>query len=85
MNLSDQGLEIVLDPIVQVRLSHHANMWYVEYKRKPKYFFDKWWWFDDSTHAEYNDAYVRAQTLAAQGGTKVIKPKQTQIFNVISE
>ena len=85
MNLSDQGLEIVLDPIVQVRLSHYNNMWYVEYKRKPKYFFDKWWWFDDSTHAEYNDAYVRAQTLAAQGGKKVIRNKQAQLFNVISE
>ena len=85
MNLSDQGLEIVLNPIVQVRLSHYNNMWYVEYKRQPKYFFDKWWWFDDSTHAEYTDAYVRAQTLAAQGGTKEIKPKQIQLFNVASE
>jgi hypothetical protein len=85
MNLSDQGLEIVLDPILQVRLSHYRGMWFVEYKRKPKFYFDQWWWFDDSTHKEYNDAYIRAQTLAAQGGTKVIREKQAQTFNVKSE
>ena len=84
-NLSDHGLEVILNPITQVRLQFHAGHWYVEYRRKPKYFFDKWWWFDDSKHVEYNDAYVRAQTLAAQGGKKVIRNKQAQLFNVISE
>jgi hypothetical protein len=75
MNIEDLGLEIVYDPITKVRLQFHAGHWYVEYQRKPKYFFDRWWWFDDSKYAEYNDAFVRAQMLAAEGGTKVIKHK----------
>lgn len=75
MNIDDLGLEIVYRPITQVRLQFHAGHWYVEYQRKPKYFFDRWWWFDDSKYAEYNDAYVRAQMLAAEGGTKEIKHK----------
>jgi hypothetical protein len=81
-NLSDLGLEIVKNPITQVRLQFHAGHWYVEYRRKPKFFLDKWWWFDDSKFMEYADAIVRAQTLAAEGGTKEIKHLQTQIFNV---
>jgi hypothetical protein len=81
-SLSDHGLEVVKYPITQVRLQFHAGHWYVEYRRKPKFFLDKWWWFDDSKFMEYTDAIVRAQTLAAEGGTKEIKHLQTQIFNV---
>ena len=81
-SLSDHGLEVVKYPIKQVRLQFHAGHWYIEYRRKPKFYFDKWWWFDDSKFTEYSDAIVRAQTLAAEGGTKEIKHLQTQIFNV---
>lgn len=81
MNISDLGLEIIREPILQVRVQFHAGHWYVEYRRKPKFFLDKWWWFDDSKHPEYNDAYVRAQTLAAEGGTKIIR-HITQTFIV---
>ena len=79
-NLSDLGMEIIHHPILQVRLQFHGGRWYVEYQRKPKYFFDRWWWFDDSTHAEYNDAFVRAQQLAAQGGVKELRHKVATIF-----
>ena len=79
-NLSDLGMEIVNHPILKVRLQFHAGKWYVEYQRKPKYFFDKWWWFDDSTFSEYNDAFVRAQTLAAQGAVKELQHKKPTVF-----
>jgi len=83
MNLSEIGFEVVKSPIKQVRLQYHDKKWYVEYLRsKPKYFFDKWWWFDDSVFTEYTDAFVRAQVLAAEGGTKEIKPLSPQLFNV---
>ena len=81
-SLSEHGLEVVKHPITAVRLQHHAGHWYVEYRRKPLYYFDKWWWFDDSKFIDYSDAYVRAQTLAAEGGWKEIKHLQPQIFNV---
>ena len=73
--LDEAGYEIIIQPIKKVRVQHHAGLWYVEYQRTPKYFFDKWWWFDDSKHAEYKDAFNRAQELVATGGTKEMRHK----------
>lgn len=75
ITLDDLGLEIVKHPITKVRLQYHAGKWYVEYRRTPKYFFDRWWWFDDSLYSEYKDAYVRAQMLASEGATQEVKHK----------
>ena len=82
-DISDLGLEIIINPIKRVRLQFHAGLWYVEYQRTPRYFFDRWWWFDDSKHPEYKDAFVRGQELAAEGGTKEICHK-TLVFEVES-
>jgi len=81
VTLDDAGLEIIKHPIKKVRVQFHSGLWYVEYQREPKYFFDRWWWFDDSKHPEYKDAFLRAQDLAAEGGTKEIRHK-TLIFEV---
>jgi len=79
MNIEELGLEIVKHPITKVRVKNYAGKWYVEYQRKPKYFFDKWWWFDDSIFHTYIDAYNRAQILASEGGISEIKPKNIEI------
>jgi hypothetical protein len=79
--LDEAGYEVIKKPIKRVRVQFHAGLWYVEYQRTPQYFIDKWWWFDDSTHPEYKDAFQRAQELAAQGGTKEIRHK-TLFFEV---
>jgi hypothetical protein len=81
MDISDLGLEIVLEPIKKVRLQFHGGKWYVEYRRKPKYFLDRWWWFDDSVYSHYIDAAARAQMLAAVGGIETMKHK-TEFFDV---
>ena len=81
MNISDFGLEVIIHPITKVRLQFHSGKWYVEYQRKPKYFFDQWWWFDDSIYADYNAAFIRAQILAAEGGTKEVRYKNI-VFDV---
>ena len=81
MDISNLGLEVVLKPIKKVRLQFHSGKWYVEYRRKPKYFLDRWWWFDDSTYSNYIDAVARAQMLAAQGGTESLERK-TEFFEV---
>lgn len=78
MDISEIGLEEVIYPIKKVRVQHHAGHWYVEYQRKPKYFLDKWWWFDDSKYIDYKDAVYRAEVLVAQGGTKEIRHKQIE-------
>lgn len=79
MNTEDLGLETYYYPIYKVRLSFHAGKWFVEYRRKPKYFFDKWWWFDDSVHTEYNDAQLRASILAADKGIREFRKKSLEI------
>ena len=79
--MEELGLETIIHPIKKVRVQFHAGHWYVEYQRQPKYFLDKWWWFDDSKYVEYRDACVRAQVLVAQGGTKEIRHK-TLVFEV---
>jgi hypothetical protein len=79
MNTEDLGLEEYLYPIYKIRLSFHAGKWYVEYRRKPKYFFDKWWWFDDSVHTEFNDAQLRASILAADKGIREFRKKTLEI------
>ena len=79
MNIEDVGLEVIKHPITQVRVQPHAGRWYVEYRRKPRYFFDKWWWFDDSIFTDFRDAYNRAQILAADGGVSEVKQRTIEI------
>jgi len=73
--LENLGLEIIKHPIKRVRLQFHSGLWYVEYQRPARYYVDGWWWFDDSTHPEYADAFKRAQQLANDGGTKEMRRK----------
>ena len=80
--LDDIGLEIVKYPIKKVRVQFHAGLWYVEYQRKPKYYFDQWWWFDDSIHSNYSDAAVRAQVLTALGYFEKFEKKKQFILEV---
>jgi hypothetical protein len=79
MNIEDLGLEVIKHPITQVRVQPHAGRWYVEYRRKPRYFFDKWWWFDDSIFTDFRDAYNRAQILAVEGGVSEVKQRTIEI------
>jgi hypothetical protein len=83
ITLEDAGYEVIKRPIKRVRVQFHGGLWYVEYQRPPQYVIDGWWWFDDSKHPEYKDAFVRAQELAAEGGVKEIKHK-TLVFEVES-
>ena len=80
-SLSDHGFEIIKHPIKKVRVQFHDGSWYVEYQRPAKYFVDGWWWFDDSKYPNYPEAFVRAQTLAAEGGTSEVR-RMSHTFNV---
>ena len=81
--LDEEGFDVIKHPIKRVRVQFHGGLWYVEYQRPAKYYVDGWWWFDDSKHPEYKDAFQRAQELAAAGGTKEVRRKQL-VFEVES-
>ena len=81
--IDDIGYEIVKVPITKVRVSHYQDKWYVEYKlAKPKFYVDRWWWYDDSTHATYVDAVTRAQILVGFGFFENVVKKNKIIFDV---
>ena len=67
MDINDSGFYLKKHPILKVRVTKYSGKWYVEYRRQPQWFFDRWWWFDDSVHVEYLDAKSRAQKLWSQG------------------
>lgn len=67
IKMSDLGLEYVKWPITNVRIHRVDGQWLVEYRRKPKWFIDKWWWFNDGKYVNYRDATARAKTLASAG------------------
>ena len=79
--LDEEGFDVIKHPIKRVRVQFHAGLWYVEYQRPAKFYVDGWWWFDDSKHAEYKDAFARAQELSVEGGIKELRHK-TLTFEV---
>ncbi len=79
MKIEDLGIEEHLHPITKIRLTFYSGKWYVEYRRKPKYFFDRWWWFDDSIHTEYNDAQLRANILSSDKAIREYRKKIVEI------
>jgi hypothetical protein len=80
--IDDIGYEIVKVPVSKVRVSHYKHKWFVEYRlKKSKFGIDRWWWYDDSTHATYLDAVTRAQVLSALGYYEIIAKKNKIEFN----
>ena len=65
--LAEVGLEVVQHPITHVRIHRIDGQWLVEYRRKPKWLVDGFWWFNDGKYIEYTDAYERAATLKERG------------------
>jgi hypothetical protein len=66
-SITDLGLEVVQHPITHVRIHRTDCQWLVEYRRKPKWFVDGYWWFNDGKYVEYNEAMARAELLKARG------------------
>lgn len=65
--LAETGFEIATHPITHVRIHRTDGQWLVEYRRKPKWIVDGWWWFNDGKYVEYMDARERAELLKARG------------------
>lgn len=66
-SLADAGLEIVQHPITHVRIHRTDGRWLVEYRRKPKWFIDGFWWFNDGKYVQYTDALARVEILKERG------------------
>ena len=73
LNINEVGLEIVKWPITKVRVGKVDDRWLVEYRRKPKWVLDRWWWFDDGKYIDYREAVARAQSMASVGYITSIK------------
>jgi hypothetical protein len=82
MTIADIGMEVITIPIVSVRLHRVDKQWLVEYRRKPQWFFDKWWWFNDGKYVYYNDAVLRAEILTEFGSTTETKYKKQTTYKV---
>lgn len=82
MNIEDLGYQLKRIPIKQVKCSFHEGKWFVEYRlTKPRFYFDKWWWYDDSKYANYADANARAEFLAATGYYETLERK-SHVYDV---
>jgi hypothetical protein len=84
-SMEDLGLEYVKWPITDVRIHRTDGQWLVEYRRKPKWFLDKWWWFNDGKYVSYNDANARAVKLASQGHVLYTRYVQTKYVVTVEE
>ena len=84
LNINDIGLELEKTYINRTRVGKVDNVWLVEYRRKPKWFFDRWWWFNDGKYVDYREAVNRAKFLAETGYvTKLVTSKP--VFDVVEE
>lgn len=85
MNIEDLGYQIKKTQITKVRCSFHEGKWFVEYRLKlPRFYFDKWWWYDDSKYANYLDANARAEFLSATGYIEALE-KKSHVYDVKGE
>ena len=76
MTPSDIGMEIIKIPITDVRIHRVDKQWLVEYRRKPQWYFDQWWWFNDGKYVQHNDAAARAEILTEFGYVTTTKYKR---------
>jgi hypothetical protein len=78
MTIADIGMEVAKIPITHVRIHRVDKQWLVEYRRKPQWFFDQWWWFNDGKYVYHNDAAARAEVITEFGYvTENVYRKQT--------
>lgn len=75
--ISDLGFEYVKIPVTHTRVFRVNSKWLVEYKRKPFFFFDGLWWYNDGVYVEYNDASKRAQFIIERGYVRKMRYKKT--------
>lgn len=73
LTIKDIGLEVIKWPITKVRVGKVDDRWLVEYRRKAKWVFDRWWWFDDGKYIDYREAVARAQSIASAGYITTIR------------
>lgn len=81
LNINDVGLEVVKWPITKVRVGKVDDRWLVEYRRKPKWVLDRWWWFDDGKYIDYREAVTRAKAMASLGYVTTMR-NATPTFDV---
>lgn len=68
--LSELGLSITVNPAVEIRVRYRFSKWWVQYRRPGVMW--RWFWLTDSGHENFQDARLRAQTIAERGGFETL-------------
>ena len=84
--LTDNSHGVVYDhiAITRLRIFRMHGRWLVEYQRKPRWFLglDRWWWFNDGTYVDYDDALTRINYLRETGYVSVAQFQSVKTFEV---
>ena len=81
---NEYGVEFDHIKITKLRIHRTDDMWWVEYRRAPRWplGLDRWWWFDDGRYASYADATDRIDTLLGIGFVSKARFQTVKEFDV---
>ena len=82
---NEYGMEYVHTEVRALRIFRTDGKWLVEYRRKPRsilYFWDYFWWYDDGTYVNYNDAKQRVDYLREVGYTSKVQFMKVKTFTI---
>lgn len=82
LSKNEFGVEYDHVAITHVRMHRTDGKWLVEYRRKPRWFFDFFWWFNDGMYVNYSDAVARLEQLQAIKYVSIPRFQTTKTFKV---
>lgn len=82
LSQNEFGMEYRHVPVTHVRMHRTDNRWLVEYRRKPRWFFDQFWWWNDGTYVNYNDAVQRLEYIKSIKYVSIPQFQKVKTFKV---
>lgn len=76
------GMEYEHVPVTAVRMHRTDGKWLVEYRRKPRWLIDGWWWFNDGMYVNYSEAATRLEQIKAIKYVSIPRYMKTKTFKV---
>lgn len=76
------GIEYDHVPVTAVRMHRTDGKWLVEYRRKPRWLIDGWWWFNDGMYVNYNEAVARLDYIKGTKHVSIPRYMKTKTFKV---
>lgn len=78
------GVEFDHIRIKKLRIFRLSKKWLVEYQREPRWILglDRWWWFNDGTYVDYEDALKRVEYLRGIKFISTTAFQKVKVFDV---